>query len=123
MGFGVFKKLKDRMKTIKPWIAKVIPKVTEVIKKATPVVKNLLDETQSSSLWQTPDFNGKNKVREVLDVANNGANLVDNIISKRKANSKITPTLIDWTKQNLVPKLKQKPLLQINDEFDDTSDE
>ena len=68
------------------------------IKKATPVVKNLLDET--------PDFNGKNKVREVLDVANDGANLVDNIIAKKRTNSKITPTLIDWTKQSLVPRLK-----------------
>ena len=112
MGFGLFKKVKDRLKQFKPWLQKVIPQVTEVIKKATPVVKNLLDVT--------PEFNNKNKVRELLDVANDGANLMDNVISNRKANSKISSTLIDWTKQNLAPRLKQRPLLQINS--DDSSD-
>ena len=110
MGFGLFKKVKDRLKQFKPWLQKVIPKVTEVIKKVTPVVKNLLDET--------PDFNGKTKVREVFDVANDGANLVDNVISNHKANLKISSSLIDWTKQNLAPRLKQRQV--IDEQFDDS---
>ena len=89
--FGIFKKLKDKLKQIKPWIRKALPVAREVIKQAAPVVQEITKDK--------PRFN---KVNDLLSITDDGLEAADDIVNKNDSSS-----MIDWTKQNLVPRLKK----------------
>ena len=94
MGFGFFKKVKDAFKKTKNWVRKVLPKARDVVSKATPFVKNVLDVM--------PQNNKLAKVNDILDLTNQGLGVADDAVNKGNYKD-----AIDWTKANIVPKLKR----------------
>ena len=93
MGFGIFKKIKDAYKKTKDWVKKVLPKARDVVSKATPFVKNVLDVL--------PQNDKLAKVNDILDLTNQGLGVADDAINKNNYKD-----AIDWTKANIVPRLK-----------------
>ena len=90
MGFGLFKKLKDKFKKVRGWIQSALPKVRKVMDKAAPVVKDILGQNPKAE-----------KALKYLDVAKDGISAADEAINNRNYSG-----IKDWTKTNIVPKLK-----------------
>ena len=91
MSFGKFKKLKDAFNKARKWIRRALPVAREVIKQSTPIVQEITKDK--------PRFN---KVNDLLSVADDGLNAVDDIVNKNDSNS-----MIDWIHHELRPKLKK----------------
>lgn len=90
MGFGIFKKLKDAFKKAKSWIKDNLPKARKVFEQIKPIVPELTP----------PKY--KNKVKEVLDVVDTGAEAADEFINHNNPKK-----AIDWAKYEIQPRLKR----------------
>ena len=94
MGFGVFKKLKDKIKKIKSWLKDSLPKARTIMNQSAPIVKDILQDT---------NFN------KAFDIANDGIVAADEAINKKNYSN-----ITDWTKTNIIPKLKSQFNLEQN---------
>ena len=93
MGFGIFKKIKDAFKKAKTWVQKVVPKARDAVNKVTPFVKNVLDVM--------PQNDKISKAKDILNLTNQGLGVADDAINKGNYKD-----AIDWTKANIVPRIK-----------------
>lgn len=88
MGFGIFKKLKDKLKKVKSWLSHALPKAKTIMNQSAPIVKDLFKNEQ---------FN------RAFDIANDGIIAADEAINKRNYKPGI-----DWVNKELKPRLKNR---------------
>ena len=95
--FGIYKKLKEGFKKLKPWLQKTLPKVA-------PIVKTLTQEV--------PKFTKNEKVKNILDLTNSGIDVIDNAVNRNYDDEPhgILQTINevnDWRNYELKPRLKR----------------
>ena len=94
MGFGIFKKMKDAFKKTKYWLQKVLPGVRDKIKEFKPIIPEFIPEKR------------RDKVIDLLNIVDDGAEAVDELINKKNPNKSI-----DWIKHEIQPRLKKNSLI------------
>ena len=80
--FGIFKKLKDKIKKVKGWLSNALPKARAIMNQSTPIVKDIFKNE---------------KVNQAFDIANNGIIAADEVVNKHNYEP-----VKDWTKQNIL---------------------
>ena len=98
--FGIYKKLKEGFKKLKPWLQKTLPKVA-------PIVKTITQEV--------PKLTKNEKVKNILDLTNSGIDVIDNAVNRNYDDEPhgILQTINevnDWRNFELKPRLKRKSM-------------
>ena len=73
--FGIYKKLKEGFKKLKPWLKKTLPKAREVIKTVKPIMTDILNEVPNEKLQKK-----FNKVNNILNITNDGIEAAEEAI-------------------------------------------
>ena len=94
MGFGVFKKLKDKIKKGAAWL-------NTALKKVQPIAKQILNETPKV-IKNEKVKNIFSAANDIYDITSDGINAVDEAVNKNNYSD-----VIDWTKANIAPRLKK----------------
>ena len=95
--FGIYKKLKEGSKKLKPWLQKTLPKVA-------PIVKTITQEV--------PKYTKNEKVKNILDLTNSGINVIDNAVNRNYDDEprgilQTIDEVNDWRNYELKPRLKR----------------
>ena len=102
--FGIYKKLKEGFKKLKPWLQKTLPKVA-------PIVKTITQEV--------PKLTKNEKVKNILDLTNSGIDVINNAVNRNydveddNEPHGILQTINevnDWRNFELKPRLKRKSM-------------
>ena len=97
MGFGLFKKIKDRAKKAAVWLKGLLDKAKPIVKTITQEAPKIIPNKKVINYLDT--------VNDAFDVTDSGVNAIDQALNHNNYND-----VIDWTKQNIAPRLKKKNL-------------
>ena len=93
MTFGIFKKLKDGFKKGIRWLKNTIEKIKPITKTILNEAPKIIKNEKVKNYFDT--------AKDIYEVSSDGINALDEAVNNNNYNQ-----ITDWTKANIVPRLK-----------------
>ena len=93
MGFGIFKKLKDGFKKGIRWLKNTFEKIKPITKTILNEAPKIIKNEKVKNYFDT--------AKDIYEVSSDGINALDEAVNNNNYNQ-----ITDWTKANIVPRLK-----------------